>query len=63
MDKSGANPAAPQARSGQDISAVERTAFRKVRLSSIHEHYSNDRSWRRTRSVGIGVAADWQIPT
>ena len=45
MDKSDANLAALQARSGQDLSAVERMAFQNVRLSPIYEHCSNDRAW------------------
>jgi hypothetical protein len=45
MDKSGANLAALEALSGQDISTVEKMAFQKVRLSPIYEHCSNDRSW------------------
>jgi hypothetical protein len=45
VDKSGANLAALEALSGQDISAVEKIAFQKVRLSPIYEHCFNDRSW------------------
>jgi hypothetical protein len=36
VDKSGANLAALKALSGQDISAVEKMAFQKVRLSPIY---------------------------
>jgi hypothetical protein len=48
VNKSGASPAALQARSGQDISAVERMAFPNVRLSPIYEHCFNDciEAWR-----------------
>ncbi|QBR03194.1 hypothetical protein [Paraburkholderia pallida] len=45
MDKSDANLAALEALSGQDISAVGKMAFQKVRSSPIYEHCSNDRSW------------------
>ena len=45
VDKTGANLAALEALSGQDINAVKKMAFQKVRLSPICEHCSNDRSW------------------